>query len=273
VLKSKGAELQKAFLSKDAQAVSDIFSGFFSPITYYQRPTEEKTFHALVQVLLSAMGFNVLSELTGGTKRMDLCLVLPDQVYLILELKYYPLKKKLTKKEENQTLAALAKRRLPIEELEKCLADLAILKLGDGIIFKTKSKGRGREITEAEENQALAEEAIRSISQEDREKAFAIAARKKLSSDEIEAGLATAVSTNSLESEEMDRLLSETAEKALMAIAEKSYSGILGGHKPKKTIELGLAISGYGTQVKAMFCPLGGSTLGPKASQRSKGTC
>jgi hypothetical protein len=37
-----------------------------------------------------------------------------------------------------------------------------------------------------------------------------------------------------------------------MAIAEKNYSGIL-GHKPKKIIELGLAISGYGTQVKAAF--------------------
>jgi hypothetical protein len=81
---------------------------------------------------------------------------------------------------------------------------------------------------------------------------LAFAARTRLTNDEIEVGLANAVTTNSYEREEMDRLLSETAEKALMAIAEKNYSGIL-GHKPKNTIELGLAISGYGTQVKAAF--------------------
>jgi replicative DNA helicase len=85
--------------------------------------------------------------------------------------------------------------------------------------------------TEAEVNQALAEEAISSISMEDREKALADVARKRLTRDEIEFGLATAVTTNGHESEEMDRILLETAEKALMAIAEKSYSGIL-GHKP-----------------------------------------
>jgi hypothetical protein len=43
--------------------------------------------------------------------------------------------------------------------------------------------------------------------------------------------LATVVTTKSHESEETDGLLSDTAEKALMAIAEKSYSGIL-GRKP-----------------------------------------
>jgi hypothetical protein len=54
-----------------------------------------------------------------------------------------------------------------------------------------------------------------------------------------------------------------------MAIAKKSYSSIL-GNKPKKTIELGLAISGYGTRVKAVFGPLGPKAI-PQSKRRSKG--
>jgi hypothetical protein len=54
-----------------------------------------------------------------------------------------------------------------------------------------------------------------------------------------------------------------------MAIAKKSYSSIL-GNKPKKTIELGLAISGYGTRVKAAFGPAK-TKASPQSKRQSKG--
>jgi hypothetical protein len=254
-LQTKGTELQKAFLAGDGKAVSDIITWFFSTINCYQRPDSETSFHSLIQMLLSVMGFEVLSEIPGATSRLDLCLKLSDQVYLIIELKYCPTKGKLTKKEKNRALATMAMLALPKKEQDKCLADLVIAKVGNDIIHQIQSPDHGREMTMAEKYQALAEEAFRISTKEDREQALADMARDRLTGDEIEANLeATAKKKYLGDPEKIDRILTDAARKALLAIAEKGYTGVL-GHKPQKTIELGLAISGYGSKIKAAFGP------------------
>jgi hypothetical protein len=60
-LKTKGEELRKAFLARDERTVSMIFRDLFSAVSYYQRPKDEKTFHAFVHLILRTMGFRVLS--------------------------------------------------------------------------------------------------------------------------------------------------------------------------------------------------------------------
>ena len=53
---------------------------------------------------------------------------------------------------------------------------------------------------------------------------------------------------------ELDRLLAETAQEALKAIAERDCRGAIAAYA-KKTIGLGMAISRFGSKVKAAFAP------------------
>jgi hypothetical protein len=53
---------------------------------------------------------------------------------------------------------------------------------------------------------------------------------------------------------QIDELLAKAAKQALNDITEKDYHGIV-KLRAKKIIDLGLAVYGYGQQVKATFGP------------------
>jgi hypothetical protein len=267
VLKSKGLELQKAILVRDAQAVSDIFSGFFSSITYYQRPEQEKIFHALVQMLLSGMGFKVLSELAGWSGRMDLCLELPEQVYLIIELKYCPIQVTLAEEDKIQALATAAYMNFPEDIINHALSKAVQKKLKVKEIVQLLSECPDKNLDKVEKDRFLAQAGKDKILTEaEYDLALAALAKQKFTKDEVTEILYEAtIDMGIIEEKNIDDILSKTTLDALKAIAEKNYHDTV-KLKAKEIIDLGLAISGYGSQVKAAFGP-----LVPNASLRSKG--
>jgi hypothetical protein len=79
-------------------------------------------------------------------------------------------------------------------------------------------------------------------------------AREKLPPDEIEKTLLNAPSKSSLSNERIDEILSQAAQTALRDISAKDYHGPF-RLEAKEFIDLGLAIYGVGSQVKAIFGP------------------
>jgi hypothetical protein len=75
-----------------------------------------------------------------------------------------------------------------------------------------------------------------------------------LSEEEIDEALLETGYMLKLSDEQIDSILTETAKIALTTISEKGYHGIV-GPKAKKIIDLGLAIFGKGSKVKAAFGP------------------
>jgi hypothetical protein len=256
-LKTKGAELQAAFLAKDAQAVSDIFSGIFSTITYYQRPEGEKAFHSLVQVLLSGMCFKVLSELAGWSGRVDLCLELPDQVYLIIELNYCPIQLKLAEAEKIQALATAAYINFSEEIINQALSKAVQKKLKLKEIVQLLSELPDKNLDKVEKDHFLAQAGREKILTEaEYDLALAALAKQKFTKDEVNEILQEATTELGVkEGKNIDDILFETTQDALKAIAERNYHDTL-KLRAKEIIDLGLAISGYGSQVKAAFGPI-----------------
>ncbi|MDR2141509.1 MAG: ATP-binding protein [Deltaproteobacteria bacterium] len=125
-LKTHGERLKQAFLARDAEAVSSMFSGFFSAISYYQRQDGEKAFHGLIHGILMAMGFKVRSEVSGSIGRLDLVVELSEVIFVVIELRYRRSSKKLSQLEENAALSSLALKRLKTEEVDEILADIAM---------------------------------------------------------------------------------------------------------------------------------------------------
>jgi hypothetical protein len=120
---NKKKELYAAFLEGKALTVSSIFRDIFSNISYFNRPEDEKNFRGSVHFILSAMGFTIFNEIPGFTGKLDLCLLLEDHVFVIIEVKYCPDKKKLTPTEENRVLAVKSQIIIPSEVRDKYLAN------------------------------------------------------------------------------------------------------------------------------------------------------
>ncbi|MDR1109636.1 MAG: AAA family ATPase, partial [Deltaproteobacteria bacterium] len=251
-LETKGDDLRAAFLARDAQKVSAIFSDFFSPVSYHQRPKEEKTFHAFVQLLLMAMGFNIQSELPGAQSRLDLCLELPDGVYVIIELKYCQSQTKLKPAEEEEALAVAAIDLVSKEARNESLARLAKRKLDRIELFQIISEDSYDNATKEEKDTILAKAAMKSFPRVDTDKVLADTAKTHLSSEELQEALYMVGNKPSPSNDEIDSVLSKAAQKALKDITERDYQGLL-RHKAKEIIDLGLAVYWHGSQVKAAF--------------------
>ncbi|MDR2142439.1 MAG: hypothetical protein LBR11_11765, partial [Deltaproteobacteria bacterium] len=88
----------------------------------------------------------------------------------------------------------------------------------------------------------------------DIDQALANLAREKLPRDEVEKILLNAPSKSSLSVERIDGILAKAAQEALKDIAAKDYHGPF-RLEAKEFIDLGLAIYGVGSQVKAIFGP------------------
>jgi hypothetical protein len=260
----------EAILARDAQAVSDILIEFFSPIIYQQRLEGEKSFHFLVQVLLSAMGFKVLSEIADCSGRVDLCFELPDQVYLSIEVKYCPIQVTLAEEEKNHALAKAALVFLP-DDVDQCLSEAVQAKLDYEAIELLFSESHQILTTKEETNKFLAQEGRKTIlTAQEREEALASMVKKKLGEEVIKDVLDNAEAKALKHSKnKIDDMLTKAIKDALEAIAERNYHGVE-KLKDKEIIGLGLVISGYGSQVNAAFGPVG-SKASPRSKGRSKG--
>jgi hypothetical protein len=253
-LETKGDSLKVAFLTRDAQKVSAIFSDFFSSVSYYQRPKDEKTFHAFVQLLLMAMGFNIQSELPGAQSRLDLCLELPDGVYVIIELKYCQPQIKLKTAETEAALARVAKTKLSKKTRNENLAKLAMIRLDDVELDQIIDEDSYDNATQEEKDNILAKAALKSLPKADTDKVLADTARDLLSSEDLEEALYRTGDKPKISNAAIDSVLSKAVRKALNDITERDYQGLL-RHKAKEIIDLGLAIYRHGSLVKAAFAP------------------
>jgi hypothetical protein len=245
----KAGEMRKALLDQDAKTVSSIFSNYLATISYFQRPKEERTFHTIIQTILQVMGFKVISELTGSQVRLDLCIEMPDKLFIIIELKYCPKFGKLPKKEENSFLAFVAMEKVPEDEINRRLAREAKKKLEDPFeLFPILSSAT---LTEIEKNRLVAEVARKSLPKDEINKILARLVKDKLSEAQLNEILEDDVGTD-LSEEDIDGRLSKAADEALLSIEKKDYHSLL-RNSADRFIDLGLAIYGSGSKVKAVF--------------------
>ncbi|MDR1166248.1 MAG: ATP-binding protein [Deltaproteobacteria bacterium] len=95
--------LPAALLQKDSKEVVRMFHDLLVSISYHQRQTvnqyeqlddpaersqAEKFYHAILHASLLSAGFFILSEASGGEGRPDITLFLPNEVCVVIELKY-----------------------------------------------------------------------------------------------------------------------------------------------------------------------------------------
>ncbi|MDR2141889.1 MAG: AAA family ATPase [Deltaproteobacteria bacterium] len=258
-LKNKGESLKEAFLAKDAEIVSSMFRDFICAFTYHQRPKDERDFHLIVQAILLAMDFKVLSEVPSSKGRLDLGVELPGQVYLIIELKYRSKANQKRAEEEIASLASLAYKLLPVEEVSESLSNLAFNKL-DGkqqaqIFYKINKKG----LTNSEKNELFTQTALELLRVEDINSALAALVLEKLPTEKLNQelrnlGVKMDLSSDSLDlaGGRVDQVLTKIAQLALRDITQKDYHGPF-RLEAKKFIDLALVIYDHGSQVKAVF--------------------
>jgi hypothetical protein len=168
-------------------------------------------------------------------------------------LKYCPSIKKLTKKEQNQVLASLAWKRLTNEEVDNTLAKTADKKLSPAEIYKIKTLSGQEKNSEAKMIQLLAEAIMNSLPRAEIDQILAAAVKLKLTDDEIaEAFQEEAAATEDLSSEQIDHYLTKAAMDAINDVIKKDYHGPI-GYMAEDIIDLGVAIYGYGLEIKAIF--------------------
>ncbi|MDR2142068.1 MAG: hypothetical protein LBR11_09820 [Deltaproteobacteria bacterium] len=246
-------------MARDAATVSGALRDFFSVLSYYQRPDNEKTFHLLIQSYLLGMGLKVQREVSGAIGRLDLSVELPGQVFLIIELKYRskPDQKKTEKR--NAYLASLAYKLLPAEMVSESLSNLAFNKLNGKqqakIFFKINNKG----LTNSEITQLFVQTALESLQEVDINAALASLVLAKLppetlNQELLSLGVEIDLSSDSedLTGGRIDQVLTKTAQLALRDITQKDYHGPF-RLEAKEFIDLALVIYDHGSQVKAVF--------------------
>jgi hypothetical protein len=242
----RGEKLLKAFLAKDAETVSYIFSGLITSMGCQRHPIEEPFFYPVVMTLLTTFDFKIISDLNEPPNRFGCCLELPGSIHLLIELKYCRRKKKLTQKEIERVLADEAKFNLLPKEIDESLADIAMTKLNAQDVGCASSLPEGPERT-----RLLADLALTVLPESDINQALAAKARLKLSEDEIEQALSNAAD-KPLSDEQIDSLLSDVAQSALSGITYKNYPGVR-RNQAEEFIKLALAFYENGKIIKAAF--------------------
>jgi hypothetical protein len=257
-LKPKSEALRAAFLARNADVVASVFSDYFSSLTSFQRPKDEKTIHANVQLILKALDFEIHSEEPGHEGRPDLYLKLSDQVYLVIEIKYCPDKRRRSNDDKIEALAKAARTRLPVFMRNAILAKAIENKLSPFEFDAALSKSGKAELTEEEKNQILAGAVSEYLTEAEYSTTLAEAIKKELGKEEIKEILKNAARTSGSPSERIDKELSEAAELALRSVTDKYYHDVIISKaviKPKEIIDLGLAVYGGGKKVLAAFGP------------------
>jgi hypothetical protein len=250
-LHTKGNELYEAIIKRNAESVSAILGGFISSKPYHQRPDDEKTLHAYIHLILEALGFNIISEQPRITGRLDICLELPNQVYVIIELKYCK-PDNLTLEEENDTLSNWADSNLEPEVQKYALAEVNRSKLSYEDVDQILSDSNVFNLTKLQQDELLSVNARKALNADERKLALAMAVREKLNAYKIRKILLNAASNSKLQSEQIDEILIKASMQALSDIKERGYHGII-KHKAKEVIDLGLSIYEADGRVMAIF--------------------
>ncbi|MDR2140377.1 MAG: hypothetical protein LBR11_01040, partial [Deltaproteobacteria bacterium] len=258
-LKTQGDLLQEAFLARDAATISGALKNFFSSLNYHQRPDNEKTFHILTQSYLLGMGFKVQSDLSGTIGRLDLSVELPDQVFLIIELKYLSKPKKTRTAKENAVLASLAYGLLPKDDILESLANLASIKLKVKEKIKILFDIAQQDLTVDKQRLLFVQAAQESLLETDMNITLASLVLEKLPPEIIENELLKlgveidlSPELDDLSNEGIERFLSKVAQEALRDITQKEYHGPL-RLEAKEFIDLAIVIYNKGSKVKALF--------------------
>jgi hypothetical protein len=255
-LKTKATKLKEAIFKENSDFVSTTFMELFGAISHHQWPEDEKTFQALVRVTLSAMGFDVLTELPGRKGRLDPCADLSNG-YLIIELRYRPGSfKKLTKSHEYEILNKMVSKHVEEDKYLKCLAEVTrkhaeISPFREMIAENGRSDGLNpEEITPLVSNVILS-----ALSDTERYETLAVLVRgvmtKQQFNEEFNAEFKK-ITTEGLTDERIDKILTAAANEALCDMVEKDHSSVFKA-KGKKIYKLGMAMYGNGTKIKARF--------------------
>jgi hypothetical protein len=255
-LPQRREKLKRAILKLDSKEVSAIIGNFISSLTSCQKPKNKKDFHIVVHTLLYGMGFNLRGEAAGSDGRLNLIFEIEDKIFVIIELKYVPLKIKISVEEENKILADLAMERVSMDPLFKRLAYLAYKRLSRLEVLNIRDadnqdidSGAGKRL-----NEALSEAVRKSLPEVEINAVLAEAAKTTLPEDDVLDAVLRTNPDQELTSERIDEILTRTSEKALKQIAENNYHGVY-ENEAKAFIDMGLAIYGHGADVKVLFGP------------------
>jgi hypothetical protein len=86
-------EFPSALASLNSQETERILGAVFAAVSCHQRPetdNKEAHYHAVLQAFMAGMYLDVRSEVASAEGRVDLVVVLPGDVYVIVELKCAP---------------------------------------------------------------------------------------------------------------------------------------------------------------------------------------
>jgi hypothetical protein len=257
-----GLEIKEAFLTRNAKAIGDLLSGQLAHLSYLERATKEKIFHAFIHLILQTAGFKITSELMGAKTRIDLLVELKDRVYVIIELKYLYNPKKRTKAERNEILARLAKQSLDTSLMDEALSRSNLSDLYNKEIYKALKEHESRDnpLSKDERILLIAETILSLATKKETNEVLAKLAEEMITKDEIEAALAKPPSGPTLSPKEINQLLTKVVNKALNDITQRGYHQMIAS-EAKEIIDLGLVIYDHGATVKAAFGPQGQPSL------------
>ncbi|MDR0354467.1 MAG: AAA family ATPase [Deltaproteobacteria bacterium] len=261
-LETKGEELKLAILDRDEKAVGQIFRDYFFPIPYFERFDGEDSFHALVQVIFSALGFKVISELAGADSRLDLCVKLTEETSVVIELKYCRIKGNLTPAQIVKHLTSVALNNIPIVVTDESLARAARNKMSPEAIRRVMTNSGQKHMSKADENAIMALASATILSAAEYRSALATAARNNMDDDELQTALKKEritqgdiediLSRKNPSPDEIEAALTKAVNQALKDIESSDYRSLIKSFADE-IICLGLALHEQGAKVKAAF--------------------
>jgi DNA-directed RNA polymerase subunit H (RpoH/RPB5) len=223
-LKSMGKVMSVALLEKDTDTVSQIFTKFFSRITYKHKPFEENNIYSLVQLILWGLFFSVKTE-RSKSKRRDMYFKLESEDYVVVEVNFVPKHTRIPTEEENQVLAELAMDKLNPSLIWSYQAEAVKAKLRSSSLKRIRSKSNVAWNDEDGKNELLAKKAKRILTKAKNDLILANLARKHLHENEIAVAiLRSGIKPIDMESV-IDSLLRPGAMEALKNIQDRKYRG------------------------------------------------
>ncbi|MDR2387243.1 MAG: AAA family ATPase [Deltaproteobacteria bacterium] len=246
-LKTKGEELQRAFLSKDGNMVTEIFSSFLCSIGYRPEARNEEALIQRVLLLLDNMGFCGLSQIDGPMYSSALGLALPGKVKLIINAKYQTKPIKPDAEKDQRFLVKLARYRLSQKEIDEGLAESALANFS-----REKIDPIFRLPVKAERIKGLVKLVKKTFSEAEQNKFLAQLALEKISPERIDDALEKYPENTYSLAMAIEHELTNEAIKALNEIDDMYYDKLL-TDQPKEIIALGLAVYSRCKKLKALF--------------------
>jgi hypothetical protein len=259
-IETKVLKLREALLARDGEAVATQFETIFKAFSFSQKPDCEAAFQRILQGVLRAMGFKILTEAPGLKGGPDLLVRLSERQYVLIGLRHHAKKEALTDRERTSALAILARTELRRGVLDRYLTAKAESVLGAGVFEGLIAKADEDGLIGAAKKRRLADEARRLLGKAELETIFANAAEAKLPAEVIAQEIKMTLAVLNLTYKEINQALSKAARGALDDLVTRGGHSAL-GRVAENITTLGLGIYGHGERVKAVFGPAPG-TLG-----------